>query len=152
MMIFSLALFLPTLSIMVRRLHDIGKSGWWCLIYIPTYLVLISLYTSVFLTAPFFSGNIVLLTIITTVIPVLLSYLAMAPLIYFWTRPTQLQVNTYGEPARPKVVTGVAPVAATPAAAAPVTETVTPVESTDSTSAAPTETSAAEGSGSSDRS
>lgn len=27
--IFSLACFLPSLSVHIRRLHDIGKSGWW---------------------------------------------------------------------------------------------------------------------------
>ncbi len=27
--IISLALFLPTLGVFVRRMHDIGKSGWW---------------------------------------------------------------------------------------------------------------------------
>lgn len=26
-----LALFLPSLSLLVRRMHDIGKSGWWIL-------------------------------------------------------------------------------------------------------------------------
>ena len=31
-----LAVFLPSLAVSVRRLHDIGKSGWWYLIgYIP---------------------------------------------------------------------------------------------------------------------
>lgn len=30
--IFNLAVFLPFLSVTVRRLHDIGKSGWWQLI------------------------------------------------------------------------------------------------------------------------
>ena len=30
--IFSLALMLPSLAIGARRLHDIGKSGWWQLI------------------------------------------------------------------------------------------------------------------------
>ena len=30
--IFSLALLLPSLGISIRRLHDIGKSGWWILI------------------------------------------------------------------------------------------------------------------------
>lgn len=28
----SLALFLPGLALMVRRLHDVGRSGWWFLI------------------------------------------------------------------------------------------------------------------------
>ena len=30
--ILSLVLFLPTLSVGARRLHDVGKSGWWQLI------------------------------------------------------------------------------------------------------------------------
>lgn len=34
--IISLALFVPGIAICVRRLHDIGKSGWWWLIgFIP---------------------------------------------------------------------------------------------------------------------
>jgi uncharacterized membrane protein YhaH (DUF805 family) len=27
--IYSLALIIPTLAVVVRRLHDVGKSGWW---------------------------------------------------------------------------------------------------------------------------
>lgn len=35
-MIYTLAILLPTLGVIVRRLHDIGKSGWWFLIsFIP---------------------------------------------------------------------------------------------------------------------
>ncbi|MNI51710.1 Inner membrane protein YhaI [compost metagenome] len=30
--LYALALFLPSLAVTVRRLHDIGKSGWWYLI------------------------------------------------------------------------------------------------------------------------
>ena len=30
--IFALATFLPMLSVDVRRLHDVGKSGWWILL------------------------------------------------------------------------------------------------------------------------
>lgn len=30
--LYSLALLVPTLAVAVRRLHDIGKSGWWLLI------------------------------------------------------------------------------------------------------------------------
>ena len=27
--LYYLAIFIPSLAVMVRRLHDIGKSGWW---------------------------------------------------------------------------------------------------------------------------
>lgn len=30
--IFSIANFIPSIAIAVRRMHDIGKSGWWVLI------------------------------------------------------------------------------------------------------------------------
>lgn len=34
--IYSLAVFLPSLAVAVRRLHDIGRTGWWLLIaFIP---------------------------------------------------------------------------------------------------------------------
>ncbi len=34
--VFGLVTFIPALSITVRRLHDIGKSGWWYLIaFVP---------------------------------------------------------------------------------------------------------------------
>lgn len=47
--IYSLAVFLPFLGIAVRRLHDIGKSGWWLLIgLIPVigWIVLIVFYAT----------------------------------------------------------------------------------------------------------
>lgn len=31
---YSLALLIPTLAVTVRRLHDVGKSGWWMFISI----------------------------------------------------------------------------------------------------------------------
>lgn len=46
--LFSLAVFLPSLAVSVRRLHDIGRTGWWVLIYlIPVvgFLVLLWWYT-----------------------------------------------------------------------------------------------------------
>ena len=30
--LFALAVIIPSLSVVIRRLHDIGKSGWWFLI------------------------------------------------------------------------------------------------------------------------
>ncbi len=46
--IVGLALFLPTLAVAVRRLHDIGRSGWWVflnLVPIVGFLVLLYWYT-----------------------------------------------------------------------------------------------------------
>jgi len=41
---FGLILFIPSIAISVRRLHDIGKSGWWYLIaFIPLLGVLVLL-------------------------------------------------------------------------------------------------------------
>ena len=31
-MVFSLAIFIPSLAVSVRRCHDTGRSGWWILI------------------------------------------------------------------------------------------------------------------------
>ena len=43
--IFSLATLLPALSVLVRRLHDTGRSGWWWwIILIPLIGVLVLLY------------------------------------------------------------------------------------------------------------
>ncbi len=41
----SLALLLPNLAVAVRRLHDIGRSGWWVLIgFVPIIGFLVLLY------------------------------------------------------------------------------------------------------------
>lgn len=43
--IFALAVLLPKIAVGIRRLHDIGKSGWWYLIIlIPIIGVLVLIY------------------------------------------------------------------------------------------------------------
>lgn len=45
--LFSLAIFLPSIAVGIRRLHDIGKEGWWLLIgLIPIigWIILIYFY------------------------------------------------------------------------------------------------------------
>jgi len=43
--ILILALFLPNMALAVRRLHDIGRSGWWLLLMlIPLIGPLVLLY------------------------------------------------------------------------------------------------------------
>lgn len=43
-MIFSLAMLLPGLAVAVRRLHDVGKSGWWLLIAFTIIGIFLILY------------------------------------------------------------------------------------------------------------
>lgn len=40
--IFALALLIPNVAVSVRRFHDIGKSGWWCLIFLIPLVNLIA--------------------------------------------------------------------------------------------------------------
>ena len=42
--IVSLALLVPSLAVCVRRLHDIGKSGWWYLVGFIPYIGVIILF------------------------------------------------------------------------------------------------------------
>jgi uncharacterized membrane protein YhaH (DUF805 family) len=44
----SIAIILPSLSVLVRRLHDVNKSGWWYFIcFVPLVGVLLILYWAV---------------------------------------------------------------------------------------------------------
>ena len=45
-LVFDVAIFLPTIAIEIRRLHDIGRTGWWLLLYISVigFIVLIVFY------------------------------------------------------------------------------------------------------------
>ncbi len=36
--LFSLAVFLPSWAVLVRRLHDVGKSGWWMFISLIPFI------------------------------------------------------------------------------------------------------------------
>ncbi len=40
-MIYNLAVFIPTIAVTIRRMHDVGKSGWFCLI--PIYSLILAL-------------------------------------------------------------------------------------------------------------
>lgn len=42
--IYSIAILIPSLAVCIRRLHDIGKSGWWYLIgFVPVVGIIVLL-------------------------------------------------------------------------------------------------------------
>jgi uncharacterized membrane protein YhaH (DUF805 family) len=46
--LYSLVVFLPSLAVLARRLHDIGRSGWWILIiFLPIVGFFVLLYWTV---------------------------------------------------------------------------------------------------------
>jgi uncharacterized membrane protein YhaH (DUF805 family) len=52
--LYSIAAFVPALSITVRRLHDIGKSGWWYFIaFVPLIGGIILLIFTLFDSEPY---------------------------------------------------------------------------------------------------
>jgi uncharacterized membrane protein YhaH (DUF805 family) len=42
--LWSLVVFLPSMTVCVRRLHDIDRTGWWCLISVIPVLGLLLIY------------------------------------------------------------------------------------------------------------
>lgn len=42
--IYSLAVFIPSIAVWVRRMHDIGKSGWWVLLCLVPLVNLYLIY------------------------------------------------------------------------------------------------------------
>ncbi|QKE72042.1 DUF805 domain-containing protein [Arthrobacter citreus] len=42
--IYNVLMFIPSLSVSIRRLHDIGKNGWWLLISVLPFLWVLPLF------------------------------------------------------------------------------------------------------------
>ncbi|MCY3555323.1 MAG: DUF805 domain-containing protein [Gemmatimonadetes bacterium] len=43
-LLYSIAVFVPTFAVLVRRLHDTDRSGWWCLILLIPLIGLIVVF------------------------------------------------------------------------------------------------------------
>ena len=80
--IYILAVICPGVGMGIRRLHDIGKSGWWLLIYIiPAVLY------SLFLTLH--------VNVLTTIFGLIL-LVALIIMIVFWCKDSDPGDNKYG--------------------------------------------------------
>lgn len=99
-MLLALTLLLPGLGLGVRRLHDIGRSGWWILIgVVPGALVVNSMVFAFFLGGlglMLFTGS--LLWLVTLAAAILL--------IYWYAQPGTSGANQYGAEPEMSVPTG----------------------------------------------
>jgi uncharacterized membrane protein YhaH (DUF805 family) len=77
----SLALFLPTLGVSVRRLHDIGKSGW--LVLLPTIPSLLA-------------GAFMFVFWPLAIVAVLAALICIGYLIYLYAQPGVAGSNEFG--------------------------------------------------------
>lgn len=50
--VWYLATLVPSLAVLVRRLHDTNRSGWWLLLYLPGYVGLVPLFIGLFSLDP----------------------------------------------------------------------------------------------------
>jgi uncharacterized membrane protein YhaH (DUF805 family) len=77
----SLALFLPSLGVSIRRLHDIGKSGWWILLPLGPWIVM-GIFMFVFWPIAVIAG--------------LAGLICSAYLIYLYVQPGAAEPNQFG--------------------------------------------------------
>ena len=115
--IFNLAILLPNLAVSARRLHDIGKSGWWLLVWfvlvvigwIPVVVGLILLLVGGALKGQFDAGSFVPL-IIGGAITLLLALGLLLWIILWMVRQGQGGPNRFGPD--PRATAGTEPLAA----------------------------------------
>lgn len=95
----QLALLLPSLAVSVRRLHDIGRSGWWILIgVVPAFVAAVIGVMTVGLAFLVGGGEpaAILAAIGALALPVLLAIAGGIVLLVFSLLPSQPTDNKYG--------------------------------------------------------
>ena len=99
-LLFALATLLPTLAITSRRLHDIGKSGWWQLAWHTAWALTWMIAALVFLIA-FIAYNVYLPPFLpaaaVTFLPALAVTLCVGIWVIIWlAKPGQPGANDFG--------------------------------------------------------
>ena len=92
--IFSLATFLPSLAVAVRRLHDTNRSGWWILLpVVPLIVAAIAFFGGAASGTPFGSGSIFIVAMLAGLVALICSILL---LVWYCTAGTD-GPNDYGD-------------------------------------------------------
>ena len=88
--VFSLATFLPSLAVTVRRLHDTNRSGWWMLLPVIPAIVAI---VAIFMGAASGGGSVLIVGIVAGVAVLVILVLL---LVWYCTAGT-IGPNAYGD-------------------------------------------------------
>lgn len=100
--LYGLAIFLPMLSLEVRRLHDVGKSGKLLLgLYILMGIVgiLTGIFNLIITYDVYIPSDVMVIALLVLLIAAALSMLALAiAILVFYCKPSQQGENRYGEP------------------------------------------------------
>ena len=102
--IFQLVTLPPSLSVTARRLHDIGRSGWWGLLYwfvigvsfVIWYLVFVLITYEASPGLEGFDSLFVALALIILVPTAVVMTVVCVPLIKSWSRRGQTGLNRFG--------------------------------------------------------
>ena len=99
--VYQLAVLLPSFAVVVRRLHDSGKSAWWLLLLlIPVVtvpFVLLLLFLSFFAALSGGATNASQELVIVVVLALLVSFIAILTLLIFMVLPSDSgRSNKYG--------------------------------------------------------
>ncbi|MBX3515205.1 MAG: DUF805 domain-containing protein [Xanthobacteraceae bacterium] len=94
-LVIGLALFFPSLTVTVRRLHDIGRSGWWILLPIACWFLLFGAFIAALSANPFnpFQGTGLVLILVASLLT-LVSFIVIY--IVFGIIPSNPGNNRYG--------------------------------------------------------
>lgn len=97
--IYSLAVFIPGLAVAVRRLHDIGKSGWnYLIVLIPAIvLVILSVFVVAQTSYSYYHSDPSLALIAAFVIALLATLVCSIVFIVWMCRDSEPGTNKWGE-------------------------------------------------------
>jgi uncharacterized membrane protein YhaH (DUF805 family) len=90
-LILTLGLLVPGLTVFVRRLHDIGRSGWWVLLNLWNYVLIVASFGNANIEGLFKNVN----PAITLVLVLLMLVCIVTMLVFAITRGTE-GLNAYG--------------------------------------------------------
>ena len=109
--LYSLVLVIPSLAVSARRLHDIGRSAWWLLLHLVSFLALAAgLVALVVIAFAYESSNAEDVVVIVSVIAIVSFLIALGCLIVllvFFAHPGAVGANRYGpDPLHPDLGEG----------------------------------------------